>query len=144
MGKRFATSTISYPEYREVSAAIGFEKVAAFSDRQLIVGNGEAAEEAAGVWASGAFFSLLGVKPVLGRFYSEAEDKIGGAQVAVLGYSYWQSKYAGARDVIGRTIDFGYGPYTIIGGAARLHGVDLCADVWLPLHVAAAAVQGTE
>jgi putative ABC transport system permease protein len=146
MGKRFATSTISYPEYREVSAAIGFEKVAALSDRQLIVGNGEAAEEAAGVWASGAFFSLLGVKPALGRFYSEAEDKIGGAQVAVLGYSYWQSKYAGARAVIGRTIDFGYGPYTIIGVAPRgFTGVDLArVDVWLPLHVAAAAVQGTE
>ena len=146
MGKRFATSTISYPEYAEVRAARAFSKVAAFSPRDIIVGNGESAQEAAGVWASGSFFSLLGVRPALGRFYSEAEDKVGGAQVAVLGYSYWQSKFGGARDVIGRTIDFGYGPYAIIGVAPRgFTGVDLArVDVWLPLHVVAAAVQTRE
>ena len=146
MGKRFATATISYPEYRELKATRAFASLAAFSNRQLIIGNGEAAEEADGVWATGAFFPLLGVKPALGRFYTEAEDKIGGSQVVVLGYSYWQSKYGGERDVIGRTLDFGYGPYTIIGVTPRgFTGVDLSrVDVWLPLHVAATAVQGNE
>src|SRR5262245_7236426 len=108
MGKRFNSETFSYPEYREVSAARGFAMVAGFAPRDLIVGQGEDAEQAAGVWASGNFFPLLGVKPAIGRFYSAQEDRVGGPQLAVIGYAYWQKKYGGATDVIGRTFDFGY------------------------------------
>ena len=55
-----------------------------------------------GFWASGRFFDVLGVPAILGRTFTEADDRRGGGPdgpVAVISYRYWQSRYGGAADV---------------------------------------------
>lgn len=86
------------------------------------------------------------MQPAAGRFFTEAEDRIGGEQQAVLSWSVWQRDYAGSAEVLGRTIDFGYGPYTIVGVTPQgFTGVDLArVDVWLPFHVVRAQTTGTD
>jgi predicted permease len=69
---------------------------------------------------SQSVFQLLGVPPLLGRTF-EKESSDGGAStsaleaVAVLSYRYWQTHYAGASNVIGRTLQVDDQAYTIIG-----------------------------
>lgn len=145
-GKLITNAMFTYPEYRELLPARSFSELAGFSSRDVIVGSGEAAEPAVALWASGNFFDLLGVQPLRGRFFTTAEDRVGGPHIAVLSYSYWQRVFGAAPDVIGRTIDFGFGPYTVIGVAPRgFTGVEISrVDFIIPLYVAAGETQGTD
>jgi predicted permease len=90
-----------------------------------------------GLYASGDFFSTLGVVPALGRVFSIADDQPGcGAPGAVLGYSYWQREYGGQPSAIGRKILLEGKPFAIIGVAqAGFFGVEVgrSFDVAIPL-----------
>jgi len=92
-----------------------------------------------GVWVSGRFFDALGVQPILGRAFGEADDARGGGPdgpVTVISYRFWQSRFDGAADVIGRTVTIEHVPYTIVGVAPpEFFGVEVgrSFDVALPL-----------
>ena len=143
-GERIRSETFTYPDYRDLHAARSFEAVAGYAPREVTLGSGEDAHQVDGVLATGGYFNLLGVRPHIGRFFTNEEAKLGGERVAVLGYGYWQRVYGGREDALGRTVDMGTGPYTIIGVAPRgLTTVDLTpADVWLPMEVAQADIAG--
>ncbi len=75
-----------------------------------------------GLWASGRIFDVLGVDPVAGRLFTEADDRRGGGPsgaVAVISYGLWQRKFGGAPDAVGRTITLNQTPYTIVGVTPR-------------------------
>jgi putative ABC transport system permease protein len=119
-----------------------FEDVSTFTPSSVVrrsyypVGRGVTATRAAGVMVSANFFSLLGVHPALGRFFTQQEEpESGGQKLAVLGYGYWQTAYGGSAQAIGRTIELGTERYTIIGVTPRgFSGVELRdVDVWLPI-----------
>lgn len=76
---------------------------------------------------SGNYFTMLGVKPALGRVFSSEEDDrtYMGHPVAVLGYDYWMTRFAGDRNVIGKKIHVNNYPMTIVGvSAAGFSGID--------------------
>src|SRR5207249_4398887 len=67
-----------------------------------------------------SFFSFFNAPPVLGRYFSTAEDTPpNGTPVAVIGYGYWQTRYGGRRDVLGEKLQIGPVLYTVIGVAPR-------------------------
>jgi putative ABC transport system permease protein len=63
---------------------------------------------------SGKLFSLLGVRPLLGRDFTPDEDRPG-MDVAVLSWGLWQSRYGGDRSIVGQTVTLDRRPYTVIG-----------------------------
>lgn len=67
---------------------------------------------------TGNTFSVLGIKPFLGRFFNEADDVQGGGKngwTAVLGYSYWKSHWAADPHVVGKTINLHGASVQIVG-----------------------------
>jgi putative ABC transport system permease protein len=90
-----------------------------------------------GLYASGDFFSTLGVVPALGRVFSTADDRPGcGSPGAVLGHSYWQTEYGGEASAIGRKILLEGKPFEIIGVAqAGFFGIEVgkAFDVVIPV-----------
>ena len=71
-----------------------------------------------GMWASGNTFDVLGVPAMLGRTFTAADDQPGGGPdgpVAVISYGFWQRRFGGAADTIGRSITVERVPYTIVG-----------------------------
>jgi predicted permease len=77
---------------------------------------GERTERVAGELVSGTYFPVLGVRPAQGRLLSPADDaKIGGHPLAVLAYSYWESRFARDPAVVGRDIRLNGHPFTVIG-----------------------------
>src|SRR4029453_15422839 len=71
-----------------------------------------------GFWGSGRIFEVLGVPAILGRTFTEADDRRGGGPDGPVGgvsYRYWQSKFDGAANVIGQTLTIERVPYTIVG-----------------------------
>ena len=81
---------------------------------------GAQADRANGLWVSASFFEVLGVPPALGRTFVAADDTRGGGPdgpVAVISHSFWQRRFAGAVDVIGRPLSIEGIPFTIVGVA---------------------------
>jgi predicted permease len=140
------SSTTGYPLYTSIrDAAHAFDRLAAFTHVQRVsLGRGADAKRADLVLASASFFSLVGVRPAAGRFFTADEDRPGGAAVVVLGFSFWRSSFGGDSAVIGRQLQLGRGSYTIIGVAPeRFTGVDLeNVDAWAPIEVATPELMG--
>ena len=91
------------------------------------------------IWTSGSFFDVLGVPPFLGRTFTPEDDRRGGGPggaAAVISYAFWQQRYGGAADAIGRTLTLERVPYTIVGVAPPgFFGTDVgrSFDVAVPL-----------
>jgi putative ABC transport system permease protein len=94
-----------------------FAGAAAYGQDEYDLSRGGQTDRVEGLWASGEFFDLLGVPAVLGRTFDRRDDRRGSAQaqVAVLSFDFWQRRYGGAGDVIGRTITIQQIPFTIVG-----------------------------
>ena len=86
---------------------------------------------------SGNYFDVLGVGAAAGRILSPEDDRTPGAHpVLVLSYAFWQRRFAGAPDVIGRTVSVNGTPFTVVGVAKRgFFGTKpgFGPDVWAPL-----------
>lgn len=88
---------------------------------------------------TGSYFSELGAVPALGRLIEPSDVNLNSsepAQVAVLGYSFWERQCGGARDVIGKTLRIENIPFTIIGVTRKEFGglsVDMEDDIVVPL-----------
>jgi putative ABC transport system permease protein len=59
-------------------------------------------------------FDVLGIRPMLGRPFTEPEDRPG-VDVAVLSYDLWEKRLGADRSIVGRTIALDRRPYTVVG-----------------------------
>jgi putative ABC transport system permease protein len=119
-----------------------FAQFAGFFEQPLAVGEGESARELRVGTVSASFFELFTARPVLGRFFTAAEDVTPrGADVAVLSFDFWRSEYAG-RDVRGETVQVGNVRATIIGVAPEgFNGVSdtMPPAIYIPITTYAAS-----
>ena len=103
-----------------------FSGMAAWGNTDFNMARGGAAQRAEGLWVSGDYFGTLGVPPALGRLIAPADDFRGCPAIAVLSYSFWQDRYAGAASVIGTTISLDSHPFEVIGVAEPgFYGMDV-------------------
>jgi len=77
-------------------------------------------------------FHVLGVAPLLGREFSEADAKPGAPPTAMLAYTLWQSRYGGDPSIIGRTIRVDGSPATVIGVMPDGFSYPRNEDIWVP------------
>lgn len=68
---------------------------------------------------SSTFAQLLGVRPILGRFFNSGEDQYEAPHVAVLSYRFWQHHFGGAANVLTQTVRLDGETYSIIGVLPR-------------------------
>ncbi|HEX4566229.1 MAG TPA: ABC transporter permease, partial [Vicinamibacterales bacterium] len=112
-----------------------FSAIGAWGSTRFNLARGGAVQEAAGLWVTGNYFATLDMSPASGRLIQPADDVRGCRGVAVVSYAFWQRRYSGVADTIGRTITLDGRPYEIVGVAARgFHGLDVgdTFDVALP------------
>lgn len=111
---------LTYFQYRRLSEAGGpFQSIAAFnsSPGMILTGGEEPMRVSVGV-ASASLFSVLGLDPVLGRGFLPGEDAATpgqAANVTVLGYDFWRSRFAGDQDVLGRKLILDGRAFTVVG-----------------------------
>ncbi len=108
---------ISFPNFKDYRDQNNvFTGLAAyFLSGVTLTGKGDPRPETA-MLVTANYFDVLGVKAALGRTFSTDEDKQdGGNQVAVLSWAMWQKIFNGDRGVVGKTVEFGSVPYTVIG-----------------------------
>ena len=118
-----------------------FDSIGTFQNEALDIsgGTGEP-ERIVAARVSASTFPLLGVSPLIGRTYTEAEDKAR-ANVVVLSYGLWQRRYAANPKIVGQTVDLGRVPYTVLGVMPKgfvfplsgPDGNDQPSDLWVPM-----------
>jgi predicted permease len=112
----FPFGSVSYPNFRDwqhdsrTFADFAIFKHAGF----ILTGTGEA-ERVHGEYLSSSFFSLLGVKPVMGRLFAPGEDEIGRGRIALISEGFWGRKFGKQPDVLGRTLTLDGQSFTIVG-----------------------------
>src|SRR5690349_5752193 len=79
-----------------------------------LTGGGDA-ERITGVPVTQSFFALLGVKPLIGRFFDSSETRWNGPKAVVLGHELWQQRFAGDHRVVGQAIILDGEPWTVVG-----------------------------
>jgi len=84
-------------------------------------------------YATHELLPMLGVKPMLGRWFDKTEDHPGDQEVILLGYDVWQRAFGGDPSVIGRKIHVDAMPMTIIGVMPKGYAFPVNHHFWIPL-----------
>ncbi|MGH9827090.1 MAG: ABC transporter permease, partial [Blastocatellia bacterium] len=102
---------------------------------EMSFASGDHVRNVEGETVSGNYFSTLGLKPELGRLFTNADEQTNG-QVAVISSDFWRRQFASRRDIMGQTIRLRGSSFNIIGVLAPgFSGIDLenQTDVWVPM-----------
>jgi putative ABC transport system permease protein len=114
-----------------------FDVAAAISENDMAVGVGGDAREMRVAPVSAAFWRLFDAPPVIGRYFTPAEDTTPtGATVVVLSHAFWQTRYGGKTDVLGQQLKLAKTDYTIIGVAPEGFGGMAASRLpiaWIPI-----------
>src|SRR5271170_6204222 len=84
---------------------------------------------------SSGFFESLGVEALQGRLFTSDEYRPGGANVAVISSGLWNSVFGADSGVVGRSIELGGRPYTVVGVLAEEYAIPTGTRVWMPNHL---------
>jgi len=107
-------SRLDFFDYRRLCKSFeGFCTLS--STTRMTLTGGERAEAVGVVFATWDLFPTLGVPPVLGRKFSESEEDLAGANVAVIGHDLWQRRFGGSDRAIGASLHLNGTPYEVIG-----------------------------
>jgi putative ABC transport system permease protein len=127
---------LSFPKYTQIAEQNRtMESVAAYFASTLNYVTKREPEALNGARATGNFFQVLGIAPVLGRTFLPEEELPGAADVAILSDGFWHNHFAGDEHVLGRSIVLDGKTATIIGVLPASFSFPLQfpePDVWLP------------
>jgi len=111
----------SYPMFRDLEKAqTVFTGIAAHRGFGANLSFRKQTLNARAIFVSGSYFPVLELKPALGRLFGSSDDLgVGASPLAVLAYSYWETRLASDATVIGQPIVINGQPFTIIGVAPK-------------------------
>jgi predicted permease len=111
------TPPFSYLDYRDLREQNhAFAGMLAYHNDWIALTGGAQPERAYIAKVSANFFDVLGIKPMLGRFFLPEEESRAASNV-VLGYSLWKTRYAADPAIVGKSIEIARHPMTVIGVA---------------------------
>ncbi len=117
---RWPLSVADYRALEEQQTSFGM--VAGYSNTTATFDGGDVAERVSGKFVTWDYFSLLGVTPLYGRTFSEADGNQGSEPVVVVSYGFWNRHLNGDADAIGRSILLDGRGYTVVGILPRFVG----------------------
>jgi len=133
------TSRGNFRTWRERNQS--FEAMAAFSDQRLNLTGDGAPEEVPVQFATPELFQILGIQPIVGRVFTQAEADPHQGQVALLSYGLWQRRFGGDPGVVGKTIKLHGSPFNVVGvmpadfqwHIKKRSGTGKAPDIWTVL-----------
>jgi putative ABC transport system permease protein len=106
----------TYPLWQQVRQhQQAFSSIAVWSGDQTNLATGGEMDIAHDIWVSVDFFTVLGVRPFVGRLISASDDQPGCAGGVDLSYAFWQRRYGGDASAIGKTLALDGHPFPILG-----------------------------
>jgi predicted permease len=141
--REHVNQVFSYPQVQSLRQAVGEQAVGAVSKRSLILGRGTDAAPVEVKAVTRSYFDVLRTKPHMGRLFGSSQRP---ELEAVLGYSFWKSRFGAREDALGEQLELGSGRYTVVGVAPRgFTGADgVTANVFVPLEALGPLEDGEE
>ncbi|HEX6772901.1 MAG TPA: ABC transporter permease [Acidobacteriaceae bacterium] len=131
----YSQSYPDYVDYRDRNTS--FSGMVAYDMAEAALSTGGWATRNFGYLASGNYFDVLGIQPMLGRFFHAADEHgENSAPYIVLSYELWRRRFGGNPRVVGTTVDLNQRPFTVIGVAPQqFHGTETFywPDFWIPI-----------
>jgi putative ABC transport system permease protein len=91
------------------------------------------AEVLSGAEVSSGFFGTLGVRPIVGRFFTPADSAAGQTNLVMLSESLWKTRFGGDPGIVGRTIVLDGTTRVVVGVVPRTAALPEAAAIWVPL-----------
>lgn len=140
-GVEYTGNTIAAAEVPAIAAAGVFDHLTAMARGQYTVALGAPGEGRSrryrGARADAETLSVLGARPLLGRWFSPADAAAGAAPVAVIGYDVWQAAFGGDAAAIGDSIAVGDARRQVVGIMPPGFSFPVDEQIWLPMAVPA-------
>jgi len=124
-------SPLNFKDWRERNRS--FEGLAAWQRTTLALTGSDGAESIEALRVSAGFFDTMGVAPVLGRGFAEAEDQPGDDTVVVLSQGLWQRRFGADPAIIGTSITLDGVPHVVVGVAAETFAFTADVEIWAPI-----------
>lgn len=138
--KRASISPGNVVEWRRQSQTLA-DVIIIRNRRHTLTGDGSL-EQYGAYGVSAGFFDAIGVRPYLGRWFQRGEDEPGRSQVVVLRYAFWQTRFGGDRQIIGKQILLDEKPFEVIGVAPRDFEFPFgLGEMWTPFTIEPAMQQ---
>jgi predicted permease len=130
--------TLSYPTWRDIIDGTESQvDTALWIFASMAISGDDTPEVVLGYAVTPTYFSVLGLEPARGRFFTEEEGRVEAAQsLAVISHGLWQRRFGGAEDIVGSTVRVNGTPTTVVGVAPERftgHLSVVGGDMWVPL-----------
>jgi predicted permease len=123
---------LSYKEILDYRTARSLEGVVEFHSMWFILlGRPEPERVSTGV-VSASFFDVLGVTPLHGRAFQDADDKPGAPAVLMLSHAYWKRSFGGDPGIVGRVFQMNDRPHQVVGILPPVPQYPVEVDVYMP------------
>ena len=134
-GQQWDMAPANYRDWKKMSTS--FEAVGCYRGLAYnLIGEGEP-RHLAGSAMTAELLPMLGVKPIIGHWFTEADDRDGAPGTVLLSYAFWQSDFGGSLDVLGRKILLDSEPFTVIGVMPKdFYFPNRIAQIWTPMRFA--------
>ena len=129
-------SPTKFQHWREQTSVV--EDVSAFRTGVVNLTGTGFPEQLQSAQVSADFFRLFGAKAVRGRTFSAEEDLPKAPKVVVLSHGFWNRRFAGDQEIVGKTISLGGDPHQVIGILAPdfdFRDFGLPPDVFVPFQL---------
>src|SRR6516225_8286128 len=127
-------SSVSIPKFMAWRKSGTFQSMAAydFGTVSLNLGTSDRPNPVNGMHVTADFFSVFGVKPLLGRTFSPEEDLPNSGKFVVLTSDVWKNHLGRDRDIVGKAITLSGEPYVVLGVLPESYQPDPPTDLYLP------------
>src|SRR5262249_16987158 len=129
----FGTSLLEYAAYKE--SAGSFASSGLSQGRSYQITEGGEPERVSGAAVTADYLETIGIAPLLGRRFTQEEDRPGGPNVALLSHGLWQRRFGADRSVIGNSFHLDGASFTVIGVLPQGFDLPYGADLWVPLRI---------
>ena len=110
-----------------------FEAIALYSRRAFNLATEGGADRMEGASVTMDFMKVLGLQPIIGRMFTQAEDAPKGPLVTLIGEAVWHERYGGRADVLGKELKLNSRVYTIIGVLPKAAEFPGGVRLWVPM-----------
>ncbi len=124
-------SVPNFKDWREQNQ--GFEHLTAIRPSAFDLTGGDLPERISGVRVSSNFFSLLDVKPILGRTLLPEEEQPGRENIVLISHSLWQRRFGSDPNIIGRTVTIGEQSFSVVGVMPPDFQFPPRIEIWAPI-----------
>jgi len=109
----FSVAPANFLDWRRQNSV--FDSIAAYSTTSATFTDAHGPDRIQGTLASWDLFHVLRVAPVIGRSFTEADDRPGAGNVIVVSHGLWQRRFGGDPNIVGQTVTVNGAPVTVVG-----------------------------